>query len=177
MILGGPSRIQRSSAIHSVVIPFAEPQALTGHSHTVINGTVIEPDAFDNIYAPIRFSLNEANSAFQLVDDILICPSENRIIRGYGRGEYRIPDGIETLDSHAFYGSNFTSIYIPASVKTLGQNPFAGCNTSADTHASLRAVELSPDNDTLEIRDEILFSKADHRLIWAFVIDPRININ
>ena len=139
--------------------------------------SVIEPDAFDNIYAPIRFSLNEANSAFQLVDDILICPSENRIIRGYGRGEYRIPDGIETLDSHAFYGSNFTSIYIPASVKTLGQNPFAGCNTSADTHASLRAVELSPDNDTLEIRDEILFSKADHRLIWAFVIDPRININ
>ena len=133
--------------------------------------TVIESDAFDNIHTTVQFTLPETHPAFQIVDGALICPAEKRIIRGRIRGDYSIPEGIEQLDSHAFWGSNFTSTHIPGSVTKLGNNPFAACNTDADAYTSLRGITLAEENTALEIRDGVLFSREDHRLVWCFLWD------
>lgn len=49
----------------------------------------------------------------------------------YGRGvkEVVIPDTVKSIDKNAFYGmDDLERINIPASVKTMGVNPFAHCN-------------------------------------------------
>ena len=130
--------------------------------------TVIEPNAFSHIHGIIEFSVSETHPTLQVIDNVLLCPAENRIIRGYIRGDYRIPEGIETLDDYAFWGCACKSIDIPASLTKPGRNPFAMMNCTKDTRAALRQVTLSPDNPVLELKDGILFDKEDHRLIWCY---------
>mgnify|MGYP002677853522 FL=1 len=45
-----------------------------------------------------------------------------------------IPDGVQTIDVQAFYGTQLTNVSIPASVMSIGENAF---NTSAATNVTL----------------------------------------
>ena len=130
--------------------------------------TVIDPDAFSNIHCTLRFFVSNTHPTLQVRDGILISVPEKRIIRGYASGDYAIPDGIETIDSYAFWGCAFSSVTIPESVTAVGRNPFAYCNATSDTSARLQSVSVSPDSTALCIRDGVLFSRADHRLVWCF---------
>ena len=131
--------------------------------------TVIEENAFASVSHAASFELSDTHPTLKLVDNVLISPAEKRIIRGRPNNrDYRIPDGIETIDDHAFKGCIFSSIDIPASVTKLGRNPFAFCNSSRDAPSFLREVTVSPDNPSLELRDGMLISKTDHRLVWCF---------
>ena len=48
-----------------------------------------------------------------------------------------IPDGVETINSYAFYGgSNFASVTIPASLKKIGSSSFSGCTNLAKVTVS-----------------------------------------
>ena len=130
--------------------------------------TTICPNAFGNVHCRVRFDVADTHPTLKVTDGVLICPAEKRIIRGDIHGEYRIPEGIETIDDYAFCGCMPNSIYIPESVTHLGRNPFAFCNGAADTYAMLMDVSVSPYNTSLEIRDGALFSRADRRLVWCF---------
>ncbi len=130
--------------------------------------TAIAPDAFGNIHCRIKFRVSDTHPTLKLMDGVLVSVPENRIIRGTPRGDLVIPEGIETIDSYAFWGSSVTSVSIPASVTTLGRNPFAFCNTNRDNSTLLQDVSVSPYNAALFIRDGILFSREDRRLVWCF---------
>lgn len=159
------------STIGKGAIPdYARQDILTVHIPDSV--TAIETDAFENVHTLMTFELSEIHPTLRVVDDVLISPAEKRIIRGRIRREYSIPEGIERVDAHAFWGSACKSIHIPGSVAKLGRNPFAGVNINADTHAALREFTLSPDNTALENRDGVLFSKEDHRLVWCWSWNP-----
>ena len=119
----------------------------------------------------VRPEVSDTHPTLKVVDGVLICPGEKRVIRGEISGEYRIPEGIEIIDDYAFSGCHPKSVYIPESVARLGRNPFALCSANMDTYNALQEVTLSPYNTALEIRDGALFSKADRRLVWCFAPD------
>ena len=70
-----------------------------------------------------------------------------------------LPESIISIGDNAFmYCGAMTTINIPAAVKYLGANPFAYCD-------SLTTIMVSSEHPDLIIVDDVLYSKADKRLI------------
>lgn len=69
-----------------------------------------------------------------------------------------LPDSVISLESGAFYGCSVKSITIPDSVTKTGGNPFMGC-------AKLTDIRVSAKHPCLEVKNGVLFSKPDKRLI------------
>lgn len=71
-----------------------------------------------------------------------------------------IPDGTEIIDDFAFArgAMDLTSIVIPASVKSIGINPFYGSSDRAE-------VTVSDSNKSFEMQNGLLYDKAEKRLI------------
>lgn len=69
-----------------------------------------------------------------------------------------IPEGITRIGDSAFCNAEeLYTVSLPASLEYVGHNPFE--------EIFLYQFKLSPDNTALEVRDGMLFSKADNRLI------------
>lgn len=69
-----------------------------------------------------------------------------------------LPDSLTNIGPLAFFlCCNLTSLHIPDSVTSIDHNPFYGCDQLV--------LSLSADHPTLEIVDDVLFSKTDKRLI------------
>ena len=47
---------------------------------------------------------------------------------GTKKGDFKVPDGVETISANAFKGKEITSIHIPASVTSIGDFAFAGAS-------------------------------------------------
>ncbi len=75
-------------------------------------------------------------------------------------GDFHIPDGVTSIGDQAFGYSDISSINIPNSVKTMGENPFYYCKR-------LKSIELSPDHPVFELIDGALFHKAEKKLIYC----------
>ncbi len=72
---------------------------------------------------------------------------------------FEIPDSVTAVGTEAFGEcTNLASVRIPDSVASMGDSPFTDC-------AALNDIRISPDHPYLAIRDGVLFSKTDHRLI------------
>lgn len=70
-----------------------------------------------------------------------------------------LPDSIISIGDNAFMSCGaMTAINIPAAVNYLGVNPFAFCD-------SLTTIRVSPDHPDLIVVDDVLYSKANKRLI------------
>ena len=78
------------------------------------------------------------------------CSSLSRVI---------LPENLVSIGSYA-YGicRSLTAVSIPDSVKNIGDNPFDLCE-------KLEQIILSPDHPYLKLRDGMLFSKADKRVV------------
>lgn len=71
---------------------------------------------------------------------------------------FPIPEGVEEIGDNALWGCGLAKVDIPDSVTAVGNNPFTFCE-------GLRQISVSPDHPVLEVRDGVLFSRPDSRLI------------
>ncbi len=71
-----------------------------------------------------------------------------------------IPDTVTYIGFQAFYGdSQLQSITLPAGVKELGYGPFGWCT-------ALKSIEVSPENPSFEMKDNMLIEKATRKLVY-----------
>ena len=61
-------------------------------------------------------------------------------------------------DMAFFFCSSLTNVTLPDSIKTIGGNPFIGCD-------KLLTIKVSPDHPTLAVIDGVLFEKSNKKLI------------
>ena len=74
---------------------------------------------------------------FEIDNNTLYSKGKHRLIQCYASNkEFIIPDGVEYIDDHAFYGCKSQKIIIPASVTKIGINPF---------------IEMDMENGLLEV--------------------------
>ena len=70
-----------------------------------------------------------------------------------------LPDSLRSLGDRAFcWCSSLSSVTIPDSVTEVGVNPFCHCD-------SLTEIAVSVDHPFLEIRDGVLFTRPDRKLV------------
>ena len=83
------------------------------------------------------------------VKALICCPA--------GRtGEYKIPSGLEMVESNAFWGcSGLTEVTIPSSVATIGSEAFEGCS-------GLQTIKVEPGNARYHDEEGVLFG-----LTWS----------
>ncbi len=164
----------------------AVPEALDGHAvaeigeHAYSGGrpsirlsipdcvTTVCKNAFADVHTKLVLEVSATHPTLKEENGMLISPTEKRVIRGGFTDTLIIPEGIETVDDHAFWDCSVENVSIPASVKELGANPFAFCCSVPDTFDRLQSVELSPDNTALMISNGVLFSRTDRRIVWCF---------
>lgn len=80
-----------------------------------------------------------------------------------GLEEIKFNEGLETIDDVAFTrANNITSINLPSTIKNIGINPFSGLVKLGN---GTNNFTIDPKNEYFEIVDDVLYSKADHRLI------------
>ena len=76
-----------------------------------------------------------------------------------GLKQVRLPDSVRSLGAGAFEEcTGLTSVFVPDSVASVSGNPFALCSSLTD-------IQITDSHPYLEIRDGVIFSKPDHRLI------------
>ena len=71
-----------------------------------------------------------------------------------------LPAGLETLGGAAFWGCGLTEVKIPAGVRNMPLNPFVLCE-------KLTEMTVDPENTRYEMVGELLFDKAQKRVVCA----------
>lgn len=114
-----------------------------------------------------KIVVSASHPTLEVVDGVLFSKPDHRLICACLRtnDEYHIPEGTKRIEDHAFRHAAvcYGTIFIPDSVTELGQNPFAFCNRSKETGPY--RIELSETHPTLQIVDDMLYSKPDRRLV------------
>ncbi|MBQ7546060.1 MAG: leucine-rich repeat protein [Clostridia bacterium] len=101
-----------------------------------------------------------------------LCSSLTRVTLG---------NAVETIGYSAFAKSPLTGIFIPRSVREIGQDAFScgirtdeyDLNTGYGIIPTLQTIEVDPDNAYYCVRDGVLFNKAQTVLIQYPNADPR----
>ena len=76
----------------------------------------------------------------------------------YSLGGLTIPDSITHIGSSAFALSELENIHIPASVTSMGDNPFGYCD-------SLAEITVAEENPAFYVQDGVLFCREDKSLV------------
>ncbi|MBR3928215.1 MAG: leucine-rich repeat domain-containing protein [Clostridia bacterium] len=125
------------------------PKAFDAESYSIPNGILAIGDEAFYWCTPLKSitipqSVTEiGNSAFSLTS----------------LTEINLPESITTIGGDAFSAcSSLTSIFIPKGVSDISANPFVNCG-------NLTEIQLSPENQHLEIVGGVLFHKAEKKLI------------
>ena len=102
---------------------------------------IIIPSSVKSIgHSPFNKYLSEIicySSFFEVDNNTLYSKGKRRLIQCLAKTEeFVVPNEVELIDDHAFYGCKSKKIIIPDSVQKMGINPF---------------IEMDTDNNTLEI--------------------------
>lgn len=143
----------------------------SGHprTHYRIPDTVQEIDiqAFDSYCHLTDFEVGENNKFFSSKDGILYNKDGTCLVRypiGRSQTSFRVPDGVQQLRAHAFFGTkSITQITLSDSVRDTGDLYYGN---------RLSAIHVGAGNPYLEVRDGILFNKKRKELIFCPVNNP-----
>ena len=114
------------------------------------------PDSVKKIGDSAFFYCNELTSI--RIPEGVTSISESMLYGCSALASVILPDSLTSIGPLAFFlCCNLTSLHIPDSVTSIDHNPFYGCDQLV--------LSLSADHPTLEIVDDVLFSKTDKRLI------------
>ncbi len=104
--------------------------------------------------------VSDTHPTLEIQDGALFDKREKRLIVAFAAAEgERIPEGTEIVEDYALSHFQVCSweITIPASVKTIGHNPFC--------RQGMKHITVAEDNPYFEMRDGFLFDKREQRLI------------
>ena len=128
--------------------------------------TKIDGNPFQDEIAVYKLIVSDTHPTLEIVDGALYDKHEKRLIIAFAGAEGdRIPDNTEVIEDHAFVRSMAcpSVITIPASVKEIGNNPFA--------KKTMRQISVEEGNPRFEIQNGCLFDTEEKRLIVA-TLDP-----
>ena len=105
-------------------------------------------------HSPFNKYLSEivCNSPFfEVENNTLYTKGRERLIQCFAKTEeFVVPNGVQFIDDHAFYGCKSKRITIPKTVKRMGINPFIEMDNDSNT---LQIISYSPkfviENDAL----------------------------
>lgn len=112
-----------------------------------------------------KIAVSDDHPVLEIVDNMLYSKQDRRLIccadawdeRQNDRTQRDIPDGTEIIDDFAFLRmGKLETVSIPASVNTIGTNPFYGMDIE---------VLLSDANTAFELQDGLLYDIAQKRLV------------
>ncbi len=116
---------------------------------------IVIPSSIKTIgHSPFNKYLSEIkcySSYFEVDNNTLYTKGKKRLIQCFAKTEeFVIPDEVEFIDDHAFYGCKSKKIIIPESVQKMGINPFIEMDTDGN---ALEIISYSSkfviDNDAL----------------------------
>lgn len=112
---------------------------------------------------------------FNVTDSALLSLDGKTFIRYFGKEKnYNIPDGVENIVGGAFTDMCIESIVIPSTVKSIGDNPFAGIFDDISTFNF--CVDIKCKSPYFEIRDNCLLHRSTKHLIAYLKDDDDIII-
>ena len=103
----------------------------------------IDVQAFNECKSLSAFTLSSENTSFSVHQGVLYSKDRKQLMimaDGF-TGDYAIPEGTTSIASNACDSSNLSSLTIPGSVETVGQNSFAHC-TSLKTIVLQNGVQV-----------------------------------
>lgn len=107
---------------------------------------IISPTAFGWMKELETISVSESSPNFQIVDGGLFSKDGKKILLYPCKtsGSYTVPEGVETIRSFAFFGTNLSSITLPSTLKSIGYASFAqGGFNSILIPASVNSIDES----------------------------------
>ncbi|MGN1137482.1 MAG: leucine-rich repeat protein, partial [Oscillospiraceae bacterium] len=109
--------------LESISIPESVTAIINGHSRN----NFVQLNKLNSI------SVDENNTAFSVVDNVLYNKEKTKLIRYLptkSDSSYTIPNGVDTIDTYAFYGcTSLESIDIPSGVNRIYSYTFYGCKS------------------------------------------------
>lgn len=121
-------------------------------SSGISGGTFVNP--FYTCKALESIEVEAGNAVAQSVDGVMFDKKMTALLAypaGSTRTSYEVPEGVTTLESHAFANSpRLNTITIPNGVKSIGAQAFADCTSlkSLDIPESVNKIELLAFNGT-----------------------------
>lgn len=95
-------------------------------------------EAFENCDALKTITVDGGNPICRSVDGILFNKDMTSLLcypAGRTQTSYKVPDGVKTIDDHAFSGNDYlTALTIPDSVETIIDNSVEGCDGLTDLY-------------------------------------------
>ncbi len=116
---------------------------------------IVIPSSLKTIgHSPFNKYLSEIicySPYFEVDNNTLYTKGKKRLIQCLAKTEeFVIPDEVEFIDDHAFYGCKSKKIIIPESVKKMGNNPFIEMDIDGDTLVIISySSKFVIDNDAL----------------------------
>ncbi len=123
--------------------------------------TYIDKNAFqynDNL----EIEVDSKNKKYSSKDGVLYNKDMTELIRYYDKEDiyyFRIPDGVEKIGDYAFFECGLVKIYLPSSIKEIGDCAFSG-------YFGITDIEVDSNNKNYIVKDNILFSKDMTELVW-----------
>lgn len=75
-----------------------------------------------------QFVVDDSNASYRAVNGLLLTKDGSRVVAGIN-GRVVITPCVSAIDAHAFHGyGGLTSVTIPSTVKSIGQDAFYGCH-------------------------------------------------
>ena len=112
-------------------------------------------------------NVSPENPVFTVTGNMLINKVSNTAIvypAGRQDADYAIPEGITSIGFQTFFGSNFTSVSLPASLSEIRQNPFIFC-------LNLKDITVSGNNENFSVRNNALLSSGGMLVSYPMTAD------